>query len=98
MADLSEKMTLYAESLRSIGESFDEFDLKRIAENMSLSEQDRSVSSGELESIYSNYVAKKFGVDIDTGMNAIKEVDRMLSNQSIKYRPVFYYLLSKKLG
>lgn len=106
MSKFDECMADYKKQLDSIGVSYDESLLTAVAKGLGPSIYNKDASTvaasdkSELDRVKTNFLIKKLGESDGAHLDdAIKSViDQVGSSTKNKYRAVFYYLLTKKLG
>lgn len=105
MSKFDDKMALYDKALSSTAKGAVDGDLlKKVAKGLgpSIYLKDASLVScsdqTELDRVKTNFLIKKLGMSDDGEMDgAIKDVCAQYTDR-MKHRPVFYYLLVKRLG
>lgn len=106
MSKFDDCMADYKGQMDKIGVSYDLDLLTAVAKGLGPSIYNKDSSSvassdkSELERVKTNFLIKKLGLadgpELDSAISAV--VDQIGSKTNPKYRAVFYYLLTKKLG
>lgn len=110
MSELQQKLEKFkaeaTEQLALAGVSHvDEDTLTQLVNNLKLVIDNRDAlyvagsDDSELETVRTNFVAKKLGVsDKDIGTAAVKKVAQQMSGSRLKNRAAFYYLVKQELA
>ena len=103
MSKFEEKLANYEAALKKMDAKADMDLLRKVTKGLGPSIYNNDSNKvacsdkSELERMCTNYCEKKLGVSHEKGMEAIQEVCSQYTERA-KHRPVFYYLVCKKLG
>ena len=106
MSKFDEKMELYTGSFKKLGIDFDATLFEKVTKGLGPSIYKRDAESvscsqeSEMATVKKNFLIKKLGCKDSPKLDdAIKAVcEEMGSSNRNKYRAMFYYLLTKKMG